>query len=74
MATTIILGRCSICEGLFSPLESSESWLNGARELNKIQTRTGGWGHPVGIRAAADWHLCPPLALPSGYYNFDNES
>ena len=27
------------------------SSLNGARELNKIQTRTGGWGNPVGIRA-----------------------
>ena len=38
-----------------------------ALESNQeFQTRTSGWGHPVGIRAAADWHLCPPLALPSG--------
>ena len=24
------------------------------------------WGHPVGVRAAADWSLCPELALPAG--------
>ena len=24
------------------------------------------WGHPVGVRAAAEWSLCPELALPTG--------
>ena len=24
------------------------------------------WGHPVGVRAAAEWSLCPELALPAG--------
>ena len=31
------------------------------------RTRSEGqWGQPVGIRAAANWDLCPELALPSG--------
>ena len=24
------------------------------------------WGHPVGIRAAATWNLCPALEIPTG--------
>ena len=24
------------------------------------------WGHPVGIRAAASWNLCPDIELPEG--------
>ena len=28
--------------------------------------KSGGWGHPVGVRAAADHSLCPALALPTG--------
>ena len=24
------------------------------------------WGHPIGIRAAATWSLCPALAIPAG--------
>ena len=24
------------------------------------------WGHPIGIRVAATWSLCPALAIPAG--------
>ena len=24
------------------------------------------WGHPIGIRAAASWNLCPNIELPEG--------
>ena len=35
--------------------------------LEMYRTRSEGqWGHPVGLRAAANWDLCPELALPSG--------
>ena len=31
------------------------------------RTRSEGqWGHPVGVRAAANWDLCPELTLPAG--------
>ena len=32
--------------------------------FTSIKTRSGGWGHPVGVRAAADWTLCPALPVP----------
>ena len=32
-----------------------------------IKTRSNEqWGHPVGVRAAASWSLCPELTLPTG--------
>ena len=35
--------------------------------LRAVKTRSGeSWGHPVGIRQAADHSLCPPLTLPAG--------
>ena len=34
--------------------------------LSSAMQRKGGWGHPVGIRAAADWSLCPSLTKPAG--------
>ena len=35
--------------------------------MEMYRTRSDGqWGHPVGIRAAAEWNLCPELTLPSG--------
>ena len=30
------------------------------------KSRENNWGHPVGIRAAADWTMCPTLTLPTG--------
>ena len=35
------------------------------------KTRTGDWGHPVGVRAAADWNNCPSLTLPAGVASFN---
>ena len=34
------------------------------------KSRNGDWGHPVGIRAAADWTMCPALTLPAGVASF----
>ena len=35
--------------------------------LEMIKTRSNEqWGHPVGVRAAASWSLCPELTLPTG--------
>lgn len=34
--------------------------------LEASKQRKGGWGHPVGIRAAADSSLCPALNMPAG--------
>ena len=34
--------------------------------MQAVRTRTGGWGHPAGIRAAANWQSCPALATPEG--------
>ena len=35
--------------------------------LRAVKTRSGeSWGHPIGIRAAADHSLCPALTLPTG--------
>lgn len=35
--------------------------------MEMYRTRSDGqWGHPVGVRAAANWDLCPELALPAG--------
>ena len=28
--------------------------------------RSNDWAHPVGIRAAADWQMCPQLSMPAG--------
>jgi len=34
--------------------------------LTLKRQRSSGWGHPVGIKAAALWSNCPALALPAG--------
>ena len=34
--------------------------------LSSVRQRKSGWGFPVGVRAAADWTLCPQLELPDG--------
>ena len=35
--------------------------------LKAVKTRSGeNWGHPVGIRAAAEHSLCPALTPPAG--------
>ena len=34
------------------------------------KSRNGDWGHPVGIRAAADWSMCPTLVAPAGVASF----
>ena len=50
-------------------LQDVEEWQqpNYFDALRAVRTRSGeNWGHPVGIRAAADHNLCPALALPAG--------
>ena len=32
------------------------------------RARSGGWAHPLGIRNAAHWSLCPKLEVPTGAY------
>ena len=46
---------------------STAEWVQPSYNdvFTAIKTRTGGWGHPL-VRAAADWSLCPELALPAG--------
>jgi hypothetical protein len=46
---------------------SAAEWVQPSYNdaLTAAQTRTGGWGHPL-VRKAADWTLCPTLALPTG--------
>ena len=34
--------------------------------LTAARQKSGGWGSPIGLRAAADWTLCPSLATPIG--------
>ena len=40
--------------------------MTGNRFKPFKRQRSTGWGHPVGIKAAALWSNCPPLALPAG--------
>ena len=28
--------------------------------------RSNDWAHPVGIKSAADWQMCPQLSMPAG--------
>ena len=34
--------------------------------LAALKSRSSGWGHPIGIRNAAHWTLCPNLDKPVG--------
>ena len=34
--------------------------------LTAVAQSRSKWGHPVGIRAAATWNLCPALEIPTG--------
>ena len=34
--------------------------------VSSVRQRKSGWGFPVGVRAAADWTLCPEFDLPDG--------
>ena len=34
--------------------------------LTAVAQSRSKWGHPVGIRAAATWNLCPALEIPPG--------
>ena len=38
--------------------------------MTMAKSRNGDWGHPVGIRAAADWTMCPTLTKPAGVADF----
>ena len=50
------------------PIESIAEWQQPTywQALTAVAQSRSKWGHPVGIRAAATWNLCPALEIPAG--------
>ena len=43
--------------------------------FERAKERMSAWGHPVDVKAAASYHLCPEISLPAGvqernHFNF----
>ena len=47
---------------------STSSWKQPTYwdAFERAKERMSSWGHPVDVRAAASYHLCPELSLPAG--------
>ena len=41
--------------------------------MNLARERKSSWGHPIGVKSAADYSLCPELTLPSGVQSLECE-
>ena len=50
------------------PVLVTAEWSQGTYwdAMAAANKKSGSWGHPVGVRAAADYALCPTLELPTG--------
>ena len=47
---------------------SASSWKQPTYwdAFERAKVRMSAWGHPVDVRAAASYHLCPTIELPAG--------
>ena len=47
---------------------SASSWKQPTYwdAFERAKERMSSWGHPVDVRAAASYHLCPEISLPAG--------